>query len=77
MIDELDTLSPIPKCICATTTCVCQNARKLENYEHLMKLSQFLMGLNKRYPNVRGQILLMNPLPDLSHAYSMLLQEEN
>lgn len=50
---------------------------KLEKYEQLIKLSQFLMGLNDQFTSVRGQILLMQPLPDINQAYSMLLQEEN
>ena len=39
------------------------------------KLMQFLMGLNESYSVVRGQLLLMNPLPDVSHAYSSIIQE--
>lgn len=35
------------------------------------------MGLNDQFTSTRGQILLMHPLPDITHAYSMLLQEEN
>lgn len=37
---------------------------------------QFLMGLDESYTNVRGQILLMQPLLIVSKAYSMLRQEE-
>jgi hypothetical protein len=28
-------------------------------------LMQFLMGLNESYKAIRGQILLLNPLPDI------------
>lgn len=35
------------------------------------------MGLNDQFTGVRGQILLMKPLPSLSQCYSLLLQEEN
>ncbi|XP_074368430.1 uncharacterized protein LOC141708615 [Apium graveolens] len=77
MIDELDNLSPIPKCVCTSTTCACGNAQKLFEYEKLTKLSQFLMGLSEQFIFVRGQILLMNPLLDISQAYSILFQEEN
>nr|XP_017224842.1 PREDICTED: uncharacterized protein LOC108201066 [Daucus carota subsp. sativus] len=77
LIDELDSLSPIPRCICANSNCNCNNSAKLDHYEHIMKLSQFLMGLNDQFTNTRGQILLMKPLPDLANAYAMLLQEEN
>lgn len=37
---------------------------------------QFLMGLNETYSTIRGQILLMNPLPSMRQAYSSVSQEE-
>ncbi|KAK0581116.1 hypothetical protein LWI29_010174 [Acer saccharum] len=40
------------------------------------KLMQFQMGLNDSYSAVRGQILLMNPLPSVCQAYSSVSQEE-
>ncbi|RVX03498.1 Retrovirus-related Pol polyprotein from transposon RE1 [Vitis vinifera] len=40
------------------------------------RLMQFLMGLNESYNAIRGQILLMNPLPDVAKAYSSIVQEE-
>ena len=40
------------------------------------KLMQFLMGLNDSYSVVRGQILLMNPLPSVRQAYSSISQKE-
>lgn len=54
----------------------CLNSVKLDHYEHSTKLSQFLMRLNDQFTNTSGQILLMNPLPELANAYAMLLQEE-
>ena len=36
----------------------------------------FLMGLNETYAAVRGQILLMEPMPSLSKVFSLLLQDE-
>ena len=35
-----------------------------------------LMGLNECYSAIRGQILLMNPLPSVRQAYSSACQEE-
>ena len=40
------------------------------------RLMQFLMGLNDTYSAIRGQILLMNPLPSIRQAYSSVCQEE-
>lgn len=34
------------------------------------------MGLDECYSNIRGQILLMKPLPTAAKAYSMIRQEE-
>jgi hypothetical protein len=40
------------------------------------QLMQFLMGLNESYKAIRGQILLLNPLPDVRQAYASIVQEE-
>lgn len=52
----------------AVCTCGANNKRR--------KMMQFLMGLNESYSAIRGQLLLMNPLPDVSQAYSSIIQEE-
>ncbi|KAL0385834.1 UNVERIFIED_CONTAM: hypothetical protein Sradi_2977700 [Sesamum radiatum] len=38
------------------------------------QLMQFSMGLNESYDHVRNQILMMDPLPTVSKAYSMILR---
>ncbi|XP_039068296.1 uncharacterized protein LOC120214473 isoform X2 [Hibiscus syriacus] len=35
------------------------------------------MGLNETFSSIRSQILLLQPLPCVNHAYSMILQEES
>ena len=40
------------------------------------RVMQFLMGLNDSYAAIRGQILLMQPLPDTRRVYSLVLQQE-
>ncbi|XP_075095400.1 uncharacterized protein LOC142173679 [Nicotiana tabacum] len=41
------------------------------------RLIQFLIGLNDIYAQARENILMMNPLPSIDVAYSLLLQDEN
>jgi len=67
--DELDDLDEIP-------ICTCNSAEKMLKREQDQKLLQFLMGLNDDYNSVRGNILMMTPLPIISQVYSMLIQEE-
>ncbi|XP_074378371.1 uncharacterized protein LOC141719908 [Apium graveolens] len=77
LMDELEALAPIHRCVCDVTTCACGVTLKLIQYEQQMKLRQFLMGLNDQFTASRGQIMLISPLPDMSQAYAMLLQDDN
>ena len=36
----------------------------------------FLMGLNDSYVQVRGQLLLIDPLPPINKVFSLVTQEE-
>jgi len=72
--DELDSLNSNIKCSCV---CVCQGKHKMEKSMEDEKLIHFLMGLNDTYAQARGNILMMNPLPDINIAYSLILQDEN
>ncbi|XP_074339691.1 uncharacterized protein LOC141677589 [Apium graveolens] len=73
--DELDSVVNKPRYICAQ--CTCQVNAKLIESEQNVQLTHFLMGLNDTYTAIRGQILLMKPLPTLNQSYAILLQEEN
>lgn len=46
----------------------------LTSYNHLV---QFLMGLNDAFDHIRYQILVMDLLPTVSEAYSMILRVGN
>ncbi|XP_019240058.1 PREDICTED: uncharacterized protein LOC109220052 [Nicotiana attenuata] len=72
--DELDSLNSHLVCSCE---CVCDGKRKVTKFLEDQRIIQFLMGLNDVYSQARGNILMMNPLPGIDFAYSLLLQDEN
>ncbi|XP_049348559.1 uncharacterized protein LOC125813119 [Solanum verrucosum] len=72
--DELVSLDSQDKCTCV---CICEGKQKLEKSVEAEMLIQFLMGLNDTYAQARGNILMMNPLPNINVAYSLILQDEN
>lgn len=67
--DELNALSTIPNC-------TCDAAHQMQEIQQNQKLIKFLMGLNADYSSVRGNILLMKPLPTVAQAYALLIQDE-
>ncbi|KAL4644581.1 hypothetical protein ACB092_02G175200 [Castanea dentata] len=72
--DELVNYKPIPSCSCGICTCGSMVARvKYQEEECTMN---FLMGLNESFATVKGQILLMKPLPSLNQVFSLIIQEE-
>ena len=67
--DEIACLMPSPICTCGA-------AKEVSDLSSFNKLMQFLMGLNDSYDNVRNQVLVMDPLPSVNRAYSMVLRVE-
>nr|GEW69458.1 UBN2_3 domain-containing protein [Tanacetum cinerariifolium] len=61
-------------CLCL---CNCANGRINGERGQRKRLIQFLIGFDESYSNIRGQILLMQPLPTTAKAYTMVRQEEN
>ncbi|XP_070002823.1 uncharacterized protein [Nicotiana sylvestris] len=72
--DELDSLNSHLGCTC---TCVCEGKKKVAKFLEDQRVIQFLMGLNDVYAHARGNILMMSPLPNMDHTYSILLQDES
>ncbi|GJT06564.1 ribonuclease H-like domain-containing protein, partial [Tanacetum coccineum] len=52
--------------------CVCENSDKLKEHNELIKLIQFLMGLDEVYAPIRSIILTSDPLPDVRGAFVTL-----
>lgn len=63
-------------CQCVLPVCTCGVASQIAQFQEDHKLIQFLMGLNDSYLLIRGNILMMTPLPTVSQAYALLIQEE-
>jgi hypothetical protein len=73
--EELLNYRPIPICTCIPS-CSCGAMRQVVDNYHQACLMQFLMGLNETFTQVRGQILLMDPMPHIDKVFSLLRQEE-
>lgn len=72
--DQQDSMLSVPTCPCRTSFTTYIYYQKMREKEQLIQL---LVGLNDVYKGVRGNILMTKPLPNVSEAYYMLLQEEH
>ncbi|XP_011079206.1 uncharacterized protein LOC105162783 [Sesamum indicum] len=72
--DELICLMPPAMCSCGNCTCGCNNMKIEQNEAN--QLMQFLMGLGEPHDSIRSQILVLDPLPNVNKAYSMVLRVE-
>ncbi|XP_058746538.1 uncharacterized protein LOC131619465 [Vicia villosa] len=73
--NELEDLRPTPSCSCPTP-CICDLAKAVRSYKHMEYVTCFLKGLNDNYHNICTQILLLDPLPTISKAYSLIAQQQ-
>lgn len=56
--------------------CTCSAGRQIVEHGTRNRLIQNLMGLNDSYDSIRDQILLLDPIPSVTKAYSMVLRVE-
>ena len=74
--EELDSLNSLPTIVRITPEItVFLNA--LSKQKEDQRLFQFLNGLEDCYSHQRSQILMMNPLPNVESACSLIQQEES
>jgi hypothetical protein len=73
--DEFLNYRPIPGCTCGAK-CICGLSRTLMDYQHYDYVHSFLMRLNDSFAPVRGQILLMEPLPNINKVFSLIQNDE-
>ncbi|KAL1320843.1 uncharacterized protein LOC107636140 [Arachis ipaensis] len=67
--EELNTFRPLAMCTCG-------GAKAFQSHLDKKHVLFFLMGLNDSFSNIRGQILLSDPLPPILKIFSLVLQEE-
>lgn len=72
MWEELNNYKP--RCSCGH--CLCGGVKDVQNYFDNEYVMTFIMGLNDSFSHVRGQLLLMEPLPVINKVFSLVLQEE-
>ncbi|GKE69045.1 hypothetical protein Tco_1527117, partial [Tanacetum coccineum] len=57
--------------------CVCTASEGFKKHNQLLKLMQFLMGLDDFYMQIRSSILSREVLPDVRNAYATISSEES
>ncbi|GKB45085.1 ribonuclease H-like domain-containing protein, partial [Tanacetum coccineum] len=67
---QFDALVQLPRC-------TCHAAEDFKKHNQLMKLMQFLMGLDDCYMQIRSNILSRDELPDVRSAYAIISSEES
>ncbi|GKD60951.1 ribonuclease H-like domain-containing protein [Tanacetum coccineum] len=73
---EFDAITKLPKCVCPVK-CSCATSTELALHQQLVKLMQFLMGLDDYYQPLRTALLTRDPLPDVKDAYATVSREES
>ncbi|GJX21538.1 ribonuclease H-like domain-containing protein [Tanacetum coccineum] len=69
LLREFDILSLLPACTCVAHEGVLK-------HNQLVRLMQFLMGLNDVYQPTRSNLLARDPLPDVNEAFVVVSREE-
>ncbi|XP_050217718.1 uncharacterized protein LOC126668571 [Mercurialis annua] len=73
--DELKSLRNLPVCTCEPK-CSCgliERVRLNLDNDHVIR---FMKGLNENFGTIKTQILMMEPLPKINKAFSMVIQFE-
>uniref|UniRef100_A0A251V0H2 Putative gag-polypeptide of LTR copia-type n=1 Tax=Helianthus annuus TaxID=4232 RepID=A0A251V0H2_HELAN len=56
-------------------TCTCNVAKDFNSFNQMIKLMQFLMGLDSYYQNVRTTLLIKETLPSVKEAFAIVSRE--
>ncbi|XP_010556442.1 PREDICTED: uncharacterized protein LOC104825771 isoform X2 [Tarenaya hassleriana] len=72
--EELKNHEPFPICTCKG--CSCDLSGRWQELYDRRNVVKFLMRLNDSFTPARRQILMMEPVPNLTRAYNLIAQEE-
>ncbi|KAL5556239.1 hypothetical protein UlMin_038475 [Ulmus minor] len=61
---------------CSCGKCSCGGVKHLNEHHQMEHIMSFLMGLDDSFSQVRGQLLLMDPMPPINRVFSLIVQEE-
>ncbi|XP_074301880.1 uncharacterized protein LOC141633290 isoform X2 [Silene latifolia] len=76
--DEIEEIEDFPDCTCGVLAkCTCNLMKKVLELASREKVLTFLMGLSDSYDTLKSQILLMEPMPPINKAYSIVQQIES
>ncbi|KAL5563154.1 hypothetical protein UlMin_032901 [Ulmus minor] len=64
-----------PNCTCGK--CTCGGVKQLISHYQMEYIMSFLMGLHDSFSKIRGQLLLMDPLPPINKVFALVSQEEH
>ena len=67
---QYDAMVELPNCVCTASS-------EFKKHNQLLKLMQFLMGLDESYMSIRSSILSRETLPDVKGAYAIISSEES
>ncbi|PON58064.1 hypothetical protein TorRG33x02_291990 [Trema orientale] len=70
--EELNNYKPV----CTCGKCTCGGVKALNAYSQMEYVMSFLMGLHDSFAQIRGQLLLIDPLPPINKVFSLVSQEE-
>ena len=70
--EELSNFHPV----CSCGKCSCGGVQNLNAYFQMEYVMSFLMGLNDSFAQIRAQLLLLDPIPQMNNVFSLVLQEE-
>ncbi|GJR49660.1 hypothetical protein Tco_1400181 [Tanacetum coccineum] len=75
---EFDILTILPACVCeGRTACTCVAKSGSVKHTQLIRLMQFLMGLNDVYQPITSTIFAKDPLPNVKDAFYVVSREES